>query len=715
MHWTKATAPTLPCWFLLACLFGLAQLAAAPLSDRNPVNARLVAEVEAVQPGQPFTAALELQHYDHWHTYWRSSQTGYATSLNWSLPEGWQTGELQWPVPMAMDFGGLIEYVYEGTVLLPVTVTPPADLQPGQTVTLRAEAGWLMCKEVCIPGDAELELTLPVVANTPPVNEAVAGQLEETRTHLPNEAQAEVAAWRTGDTVQLWVRGSDLPEQLYYFDGQAFLVPTLQPTVVDTDPAGKLLSFSVDPAGVGEVDRLQGVLGLGNGTEQHQQGWSLDVPLGTEPPAALAGGSEMATAAPEDSIGFAAAVGLAFVGGLILNLMPCVFPVLGLKVMGFVSQAGEERNKIVLHGLVFTAGVLISFWVLAGALLVLRAGGESLGWGFQLQSPVFVFFLALFLFAFALNMSGLFEVGQGAVGVGQGLQRKNGLQGSFFSGVLATVVATPCAAPFLAPALGSALTLPPVQALAVFTSIGIGLALPYLLLSAFPNLIKVLPKPGAWMEAFKQGMAFLLYATVAFLLWVLAGQLTEDAGYTPDALLAVLFALVVVALALWGYGRYGAFHKPKKVRYPAYGVTALLLLGAILLAYPQPSIEGGSEDAPIVEWQKWEPGKAEQLAAEGKIVYVDFTARWCVTCQTNKKLVFNSDEVRRQFANREVVALKADWTNADPQITEALQSFGKSAVPFNVIYGPGLDQPMALPEVLTPGIVLDRLNEIPRS
>jgi len=280
--------------------------------------------------------------------------------------------------------------------------------------------------------------------------------------------------------------------------------------------------------------------------------------------------------------------------------------------------------------------------------------------------------------------------------------------------VLATVVATPCAAPFLAPALGGALALPALPAFVVFTAIGLGLALPYLLLSAFPGLVNKLPRPGAWMETFKQFMAFLLYATVAFLLWVLAGQLTEDAGFTPDALLEVLLALVVVALALWAYGRYGAYHKPKQVRYPAYGIAALLIVGALAWAYPSPALSAGDSDAPLVEWQKWEPGKAEQLAEEGKIVYVDFTARWCVTCQSNKKLVFGSDEVRREFADRDIVALKADWTNADPEITEALASFGRSAVPFNLIYAPGLDQPMQLPEVLSAGTVIHRLEEIPK-
>jgi thiol:disulfide interchange protein DsbD len=400
---------------------------------------------------------------------------------------------------------------------------------------------------------------------------------------------------------------------------------------------------------------------------------------------------------------------LAFAGGLILNLMPCVFPVLGIKVMGFVQQAGAARGRVVLHGLSFTAGVLLSFWLLAAILLLLRAGGAQLGWGFQLQEPAFVYVLALFLFAFALNLGGLFEVGQAAVGVGGGLATRGGLGGSFASGILATVVATPCAAPFLAPALGAALTLPAAASLSLFTSIAVGLAAPYLLLSAVPALVRLLPRPGAWMETFKQAMSFLLHATVAYLVWVLAGQLGEDGGYTPFALLLALGGLVLTALACWVYGRWSAYHLPRRTRLTGSAVAALVLLAAVASGWPRP-LTAGADGEPALVWHDWMPGRAEELAASGRIVYVDFTARWCVTCQTNKIAVFSSGEVRTFIHRNEVVLLRADWTRQDPRITAELERHGRSAVPFNLVYRPDLAQPLALPELLTPAIVLDALQ-----
>jgi thiol:disulfide interchange protein DsbD len=391
------------------------------------------------------------------------------------------------------------------------------------------------------------------------------------------------------------------------------------------------------------------------------------------------------------------------VGGLILNLMPCVFPVLGIKILGFVNQAGADRRKVTLHGLAFAGGVLLSFWTLAGALAVLRAGGDQLGWGFQLQSPGFVFALAAVMLVFALSTSGVFEFGLRAVGVGAGLQTQGGFTGSFFTGVLATVVATPCSAPFLAPALGAALALPVAESFVVFTAIAVGLALPYLLLSIFPQAVKLLPRPGAWMETFKQAMAFPLYATVGYLIWVLAGQLKAD----DTALLGVLLGLTVIAMAAWLYGRYATFSAtPARARLGVIGGLILLGLGAGL-GWPRPGVPTE------VVWRPWSPEAVAEAVADGKPVYVDFTARWCFTCQTNKKAVFGSAEVLKSFCEREVVTLRADWTDADPRITAELAKWNRSAVPFNLVYLPGKPAPIILPELLTPGVVLDALKPAP--
>jgi thiol:disulfide interchange protein DsbD len=408
-------------------------------------------------------------------------------------------------------------------------------------------------------------------------------------------------------------------------------------------------------------------------------------------------------------------LGLAFVGGLILNLMPCVFPVLGIKILGFVQQAGEDRAKVKLHGLAFAVGVLVSFWVLAAVLLALRpaTGGAQQGWGFQLQNPGFVFALAVVMLTFGLSLSGVFEIGGSLIGAGSALQAKRGLTGSFFSGVLATVVATPCSAPFLGVALAGALALPALQSMVVFSAIAVGLAAPYLLLSIFPQFIKVLPRPGAWMETFKQFMAFPLYATAGFLLWVLAAQLRDD----YFGFLFALLALAVIALAVWIFGRWAVPHRTRGVRRTAIGVAALLFAGGCFLGWPKAAVGGsssagvsGADAIPHPEWQPWSAEAVTKLRGEGRIIYVDFTARWCVTCQVNKGVVFSSAEVLRTFHERKVATLRADWTNQDSAITAELQRFHRAAVPMTLVYLPGRTEPLLLPEVLTPGTVLDAVR-----
>jgi thiol:disulfide interchange protein len=396
--------------------------------------------------------------------------------------------------------------------------------------------------------------------------------------------------------------------------------------------------------------------------------------------AAADGGAVAVTATPP-SLSFGLLL-LALLGGLILNLMPCVFPVLGIKVLGFVQQAGQDRRKVTLHSLTFTTGVLLSFWVLVAVLAVLRASGAQLGWGFQLQSAAFVFAIAVIMLIFAMNLSGVFEFGLRATAVGGELQTRQGYAGSFFAGVLATVVATPCSAPFLAPALGAALTLPVLQSFLVFTVVAIGLSLPYLLLSLFPRLINLLPRPGRWMETFKQAMAFPLYATVGFLIWVLAGQVGEE------ALLSALFGLTVVALAIWLYGRFGTIP------------GLLILILGLYLGWPK----AVAVTAP--QWEPWSAARVTELRAQKRSIYIDFTARWCATCQANKKLVFGSEEIRQYIRDNNIALLKADWTNHDAVITAELARFGRSAVPFNIIYRQSTAEPLILPEVLTPQMVL---------
>ncbi len=716
------------------------------------VQVELVARQAAVQPGQPFWVALRVEHDAPWHTYWLNAGTGYPTSLAWTLPEGFSAGPIVWPAPHTVKdtAGNVTGNGYEGTVHLFVQITPPATLAVGSTVQLRAAADWLMCAESCMPGDAKVALTLPVAADPGAENAAVAKAFAD----LPRDpAPWGVSARRDGAKVFLTLTApqgaaaAHVPEGLHFFEEQA-LIDYAAPQTVTAGKGTWSLELATVADAPADAARLKGLLVAKNGwtAGEGYAALAVDVPLAaakaagasvtaavgsptggaTEASAPAPGGSGAAgagaTASAGATDGAAASTGLvgtvllAFLGGVVLNLMPCVFPVLGIKVLGFVNQAGSDRGKVVLHGLVFTAGVLASFWALAGALLALRAGGEQLGWGFQLQSPAFVYGMAVFMLVFALNLSGLFEVGLSATGAGAGLQSQEGLGGSFFTGMLATLVATPCSAPFLAPALGAALALSAVESLVVFTAIAVGLSAPYLLLSLFPSAVKLLPRPGAWMETFKQLMAFPLYATVGWLVWVLAAQTAGD----DYGLLMILFAFVLVAMAAWAYGRFGQAHgKPLRQRWGTAAALALLV-GGVALGWPQPPPAVGSSStgaggasgkgAYAVAWQPWSPEAVAAAQAAGRTIYVDFTARWCATCQTNKAAVFSSSEVLAELARRDVLLLKADWTNKDPRITQELAKFQRSAVPFNVIYHPGQAAPRVLPELLTPGIVLDALR-----
>ncbi|MDP1579675.1 MAG: protein-disulfide reductase DsbD family protein [Candidatus Didemnitutus sp.] len=684
------------------------------------VRVELVAHDRSIQPGKPFWVALKIDHEAHWHTYWINPGTGYPTSISWTLPEGFTAGPILWPAPSVVkDTKGTVTgNGYENQTFLFVEITPPATLTPGTDVTLTALVEWLMCKDVCMPGDAALTLTRPVRTETPGPDMTVARLFNNSFAALPQKSAAwAFSAQRSGQKITLNItprNPADLgnPTELHYFDANA-VVDYAAPQVVSLANGTYTLVLSAEASAPDDAAGLRGVLTSKTSfTATEGKALLIDEPFVVREPikattATSSGGAEPVVAT------LAGTLLLAFLGGLVLNLMPCVFPVLGIKIMGFVNQAGSDRAKVVQHGLVFTAGVLASFWALAGLLLALRAGGDQLGWGFQLQSPAFVFAMAAFLLIFAFNLSGLFEVGLSATGAGATLQSKDGLAGSFFTGMLATLVATPCSAPFLAPALGAALTLSAAQSLLVFTAIALGLATPYLLLSIFPQAIKLLPRPGAWMETFKQLMSFPLYATVGWLLWVLAAQTAHD----DNALLLIVFSFVLLGMAAWAYGRFGQTYGKPPRQFIGRLAAALLLVGGLWLGWPKSAPAApvaGATAAYQMVWEKWSPEAVAAAQAAGKFVYVDFTARWCATCQTNKATVFSSDAVLAEFARRNVVLLRGDWTNRDPAITAELARWNRSAVPFNLIYAPGRAEPVLLPELLTGGIVLEKLAEAAR-
>jgi thiol:disulfide interchange protein/DsbC/DsbD-like thiol-disulfide interchange protein len=716
--------------------FGSALVAEATLSRpvRNgAVTVQLVAGEASVQPGRPFRVALKMDHEPHWHSYWINAGTGYPTSIAWTLPEGFKAGPILWPAPHTVKdkSGKVTGNGYEGTVYLFTEITPPANLAPGATVTLKAATEWLMCEDACMPGEAALTLALPVAADAPAASAAAGEAYRAALADLPRAPEGwTLRAAKNGKSIRLHITPgagtTHAPRDLHYFDENA-VVDYEQPQTVRPESGGWVMELVASEDGAATGTGLKGVLTSASGwrTGAGYGGMLVDTafasaaasaPVSGGPGGAVAGGGGGAGAAVGAAGGAAVAGGsgigatllLAFLGGLVLNLMPCVFPVLGIKILGFVNQSGSDKRKVVLHGLVFAGGVLASFWALAGLLLVLRAGGEQLGWGFQLQSPAFVFGMAVFMLVFALNLSGLFEVGLSATGAGANLQAKEGYAGSFFTGMLATLVATPCSAPFLAPALGAALALSPVESILVFTAIAVGLAAPYLLLSMFPQAVRLLPRPGAWMETFKQLMAFPLYATVGWLLWVLAAQTAGD----DNALLMIAFAFVLIAMAAWAYGRFGqAYGKPARQVFGRI-LAAGLLVGGLWLGWPRDLQAANAAAKPgefQVVWEKWSPDAVTAARAAGRHVYVDFTARWCATCQTNKAAVFSSKDLLAEFGRRNVLLLKADWTNKDPQITQELAKWKRSAVPFNLLYGPAAKEPVVLPELLTGGTVLEAL------
>jgi len=696
------------------CLLSVLLLTLVPAGLRAQVQASLVAADTSVHAGRPITVALRLVHQPEWHTYWINPGTGTPTSLAWHLPAGWTAGDIQWPAPGVLKdaTGAVVGNGYQGDFLLPVTLTPPANLKPGEPVVLKASAEWLMCRDVCKPGSAEVSLTLPIASGDATPDPQWGAKIRSVVASLPRTDPGWlVSASRDAKTITLTVTpgqaspaaaGGFKPADLHFFC-ENDLVAYDQPQVVrDDGHGGFVLSIPITTDASADAKRLIGVLTsasgwIANGT---LPGLRVDLALGQSaaPPVGGAGTGAQGGGASAAGGSLAATLLLALAGGLILNLMPCVFPVIGIKILGFVNQAGNDRRKVVEHGLAFSAGVLLSFWALAGLLAILRAGGSQLGWGFQLQSAPFVFGLAAGMLVFALNMSGVFEFGLGATAIGSNLQMKSGLTGSFLTGMLATIVATPCSAPFLAPALGAALALSTTASFLIFTAIAVGLSAPYLLLSAFPAAVKILPRPGAWMVTFRQLLAFPLYGTVGYLIWVLAGQVSES------DLLMVFFGLVFVAMGVWSYGCWqAAGAKPGLSRFGLWIGVALLAMGA-WTGWPRPPA------ATDIAWDKWSPEAVAQLRADHRIVYVDFTARWCATCQANKKLVFHSGEVLRTFQDKHIATLRADWTNKDPQITAELAKYQRSAVPFNLIWLPGRDEPVILPSLLTPGIVLDAVK-----
>ena len=673
--------------------------AAAPADDL--VKADLLAEPAAIAPGQTFWVGVRLRMKEHWHTYWRNpGDSGEATSITWQLPEGFKAGPIQWPMPHRIPVGPLANYGYDGETILLTQITAPATLASGTQVPLTADVTWLVCEKECIPGDARLSLTLPAAASgsAPDLKADTRTLFDSARATLPQTspwpARMEVAQ----DTLTLHADAKGLKRDAIrsaqFFPFSETLIRHAEPQDLTVTDAGLSLQLPRSALTIGTPRDVRGVLiveeAIGSGTARHAFELA-DVSIA----AATATGS-LAT--------ILQAAMFALLGGVILNLMPCVFPVLSIKVLSLINHAAQSPEQLRRHGLVYTAGVLATFVLLAGALLALRAGGAEIGWGFQLQSPITVAVLAYVLFAMGLSLSGVVHFGYSLQGLGGSLAQRAGYSGSFFAGALAVVVATPCTAPFMGTALGFALTQPAAISLVVFLALGLGLALPFLLLTVSPRLIEWLPRPGAWMDTLKQALAFPVYATVAWLMWVLGQQVG------PSGLFAALIGLVLIALAAWSFNIWqtsGTWGR----RIAAAVAIASMTATAAAVAGLQTDRPGAAQTTSAAGIEPFSQRRLDELRAENRPVFVNMTAAWCITCLVNERVALSTEAVKSAFSAGNIAYLKGDWTNRNPEITRILERHGRSGVPLYLLYSGG-DEPVVLPQILTAATVLQEIDRI---
>jgi len=690
-----------------AVLAGAAQ--ASPVSTGH-LTAELVAQTQGVAPGQTTHVALRQTIQPGWHTYWKNAgDSGQPTQIKWTLPAGWTAGDFTWPTPRRLPVGPLVNYGYEGEVLLPVAVTAPADAKPGETVILDADAAFLVCKEICVPEDAKLQIALSVTNGPAPKDPTWGGPIDKVLAGAPKPAGLSAVFEKRPAGVVLAVTGPALKgaevHDVYFYPLDSNLIDHAKPQPIERGPGGLTLTLTPGYAFQAPTPprAMAGVLSVDD------KAYEIAASPGAPPASAAGLGPPTSRAAAGANLGLVSAAVFAFLGGLILNLMPCVFPVLAMKAASLAAHGGREQALARRHGLAFGAGVLITFLVLAGALIGLKAAGQAIGWGFQLQSPPVVAALALLMLAIALDLSGVFEVGTSLQGVGSGLAGRGGLLGDMFTGALAVVVAAPCTAPFMGAALGWALTQPPAAALAVFLALAAGFAAPMVLVTFWPGLLGRLPKPGPWMDVFRKALAFPMYGAAAWLVWVL----TLQAG--PTALARILVAAIVLALAAWLAGaaqrRAAAGGRPRALGGAAAALAAAALAGVVWPAYAETPAVGASATASAeAASEAYSPERLAALRAEGRPVFVNYTAAWCVSCQVNDRVVISTKPVVEAMKKGNVAYLKADWTKRDPVIAADLARFGRAGVPLYLVYGADGGEPVILPAILTQGAVLGALD-----
>lgn len=670
---------------VLLLVAGTVQAQTSGWVKASHLKAELVSDHQDLMPGQTFKLALHFIPDDHWHTYWQNpGDSGLATSIDWTLPEGVTAGAIQWPAPMAIAVPPLVNYGFEGPTILVSELTIPADFKHSQ-LPIKAKVDWLVCKEICIPAEASFELNLPVTQTA--IEARDYKQLfEQASQKKPKpvslQGRYDVQNQKFSAVVQMpedlkisafFVSAPELvdhaaPQEIEWVDGE-LLLRQQKNTYFNTAPAKFELVLNTVAGPVLLQLRHEGV------------------PVSSE--------LSLASFSLLDWLGMLL---LAALGGLILNLMPCVFPVLSLKALS-LANGQNSTPQIKAEALWYSAGVIISFVLLAAVLLLFRAAGQAAGWGFQLQNPLIVGLLAYLLFILGLSLSGVMQLGSGWMNSGQQLTQKQGHKGSFFTGVLAVVVASPCTAPFMGTALGYAATQPALAALAIFAALGLGMALPFLLLAWWPGFAAVLPKPGLWMEKLKQWLAYPLYLSAVWLLWVYGRQ------QGLDALALALVGLVLVGAACWLWGQQ-QLQQAGKV---SSLIALLLVAGSVaLLWYPQPAAQKITQTDHA---EAWSEQRLKQLVQEGKPVLVNMTADWCITCLVNERVALNTDSSKAAMALYNLTYLKGDWTNKDPAISAYLRQFQRDGVPLYVLYWPG-QPPEILPQILTPDSLRQALEQL---
>lgn len=708
------------------------------------VQAGLVAEKTAALPGQPFAVGLRIIHDPHWHTYWRNpGDSGLPTTIEWQLPAGWKAGPIQWPTPKRLPVGPLANFGFEGDLLLPLELIAPANAAPGPA-RITAKANWLVCKDVCIPGDADLAIVVTVTRDAAAIQKSTdAALFDRARSAIPKpDSTRVVRAYLADKTLSLvWPSNqASEPAGFFYPYAEALIHPAGAQRLSKTSDGFRLdiaLGESSRSA-VQAVQKTKLIEGIWVVPGAAGVEWRATLQSGVAPAEVSlvsAGQTAEQAAPPKQESSSWAALGAAMVGallgGMILNLMPCVFPVIGLKVLSF-AQSAHSRAGAIQHALIFSLGVILSFLALAGLLLGLRAAGDAVGWGFQLQSPWVVLLLAFLFVAIAVNLFGGFEMGlMGSrvanLSFAERAASSSGALGAFSSGILAVVVASPCTAPFMGSAIGFTATAGIPETLAVFAALGVGMSLPYLVLAAWPGLLEKMPRPGLWMVRFKQAMAFPMLAAAAWLFWVLANL------QGPQVVLTSLIGAIALSLALWCYGviqrggskiaaaltcvvmlivaAYAAIDATRTVS-PAAGPASTSALGSSSVAPGSPAgtSAGSVQVDAAAMWQPWAPGLPERLQAEGHTVFVDFTASWCISCQANKIRVLQKDSIMNAFAQQGVKTVRADWTRRDDQIRAELARHGRNGIPLYLVYPRGGGAPKILSEWLTEKEVMDAIR-----